>query len=151
MSSSLFSLDPNMGLAYAKYKAQKEESSEKVDFADFFLDYVNSQEEKNRKEWLEALFGVDADTSDLSNSALASVQNGSLLGFEEYRQEENEIDYFSSIDSQVDSLRLKLLEAFKKRYEETETNEAAKAAKIASLYAEAEAVKTPARFAGFLV
>ncbi len=133
----------NISLDYAKYQAVKGSSG---DYVDFLMHYDSAASEEGDDTWMTNLLGGDDILSSMSPEMLSTVSaNGGLESMmSAYSSKKDSIGVF---DMQVSALKLQLVEAFKKRYE-NEPNEELKNAKIAALYTQAASVSIPSRFLG---
>jgi hypothetical protein len=137
----------NTAIDYGKYQALK---GNKGDYVDFLLHYDSVKAEDGDSSWMNSLLGTNDLTSTMSPQALAMMggtQADALLGSSASANKDSGNSTLM-MDAQVSALKLQLLDAFKQRYTETEKNETVKAAKIAALYAQADAVKIPTRLLG---
>lgn len=133
----------NISLDYAKYQSVKGSSG---DYVDFLLHYDSAGSEEGDDTWMTNLLGGNDMLSSMSPEMLSAVSaSGGLDSMvSAYSSKSDSIGVF---DTQVSALKLQLVDAFKKRYE-NEPNEATKNAKLAALYTQAASASVPSRFLG---
>lgn len=136
-------LGSNFGLDYLKYQATKEGGES---FVDFLLEYDTVKNESGDEGLLGSLFQTDNLLGILSPKAINALDANSSLNI--FGSKSKNESSFLMVDEQTTALKIRLLEAFKTRYETSEKDETVKAAKIAALYHEAASVKIPARLLG---
>lgn len=133
----------NISLDYAKYQAVK--GSGKGDYVDFLLHYDSVGSEEGDESWMNTLMGGNDLLSSMPPEMLSAVGGStdlkSLFGLDKSKEDTNAL-----FDTQISALKLQLVDAFKTRYEQTETNPTVKAAKIAALYTQAASANVPSRF-----
>ncbi len=130
----------NIGLDYAKYQAIK---GDKGDYVDFLLQYDLVKSQEGDDSWMNSLFGGNDLLGSMSPEMLAKLDSQTTQNIFGATKERDGAALM--VDARVLALKMQLLEGFRQRYETTEKNETLKAAKIASLYTEAAAIKLPSR------
>ncbi len=131
-------LGVNFGIDYAKYQSIK---GDKGDFVDFLINYDSKASENGDESWMNSLFGSNDLLNSLPAEAYSKLDSKTIQDIASQTTDNS----FSAIDTEVASLKLQLLNAFKTRYENSNMDQTTKSAKIASLYEEAQNIKLPSR------